>query len=155
MFEIYESPEYKAKREAEDRKRKAKERRYRTQVMKLRAAAAVTWLPIADCPFDAFDDAYGIDGTMLVTDGTEMALVKVTRRFGTPMITKNPGKMVMRDGEMRIEGVELERPDCPDWWFKWELIDQNGYDSEMYGKPEIEFVPTHFAALPLPLSARP
>lgn len=105
-------------RQAErDRERKEAEARL--------AAIPPGWKPIETAPFADLDKLYGIDSAMLVSDGHKRAIVTPSERFGTPLIA-----------EPR-----------PAWWYKWELRDELESESELYGKPEVDFMPTMWAPL--------
>lgn len=117
--------------------------------------AGKTWMKIDTCPFAALDQHYGLEGTILVSDGKGIALVTVKRRFGTPVFYKKQPEMIYRDGcPCLVGGEEDPRDDLPKWWWKWELTDVFGnmtYASgHETGKEEVGFVATHWTFLPDP-----
>ncbi len=156
------SPEYEAEMEKHAQQRERETQRHERQLKKAfaRCQAEIPWQPIEECPFAALDHEYGFDGSILVTDGNEIALATVRSRFGEPMYWtgEKPPEAVWRDGQLVYEGEgSWEKPDRPKWWFKWEFTDENGsmtYASgHETGKEEVPFVTTHWfplAAIPLP-----
>lgn len=144
---------------AEDRAEREREEAERGRVLRevkdQWRARGRPWLPMRKCPFAALDDEYGLDGTILVSDGKSRAIVTVSERFGTPIFWKEPPQQVIRDGIFYLIGGEKDpRPDLPEWWWEWELTDEHGTmtyaGGEETGKEEVDFVPTIWTFLPEP-----
>lgn len=154
------SPEYEAEmntRLDEMRKRREANERIIEGCRSHCWAGGVPWQPIESCPFAALADTYGYEGVVLFTDGENIARASVRERFGRPLIWSGEGhpEYVMRDGMMVLDGDgEFVEPDRPEWWFEWELTDEDGFmtyaGGEETGKEEIDFVPTRWLLLPLP-----
>lgn len=157
---IENSPEYEAEM---DRRLKAMAREDAANKAAMATAkerwrkAGRKWLPMAECPFRALDAHYGLEGSILVSDGEVVALATVTARFGTPLVWtgKEPPETVYRDGGFAIVGDgKYEKPKAPAWWFKWELTDVFGRENyaggEPVGKDGVSFMPTKWTFLPEP-----
>ena len=153
------SPEARARDEAEraERAHLAAEKRARNaEALRLAVSASwpapPAWQPIETCPFEAIVDGWGIDGAILVSDGVQRAIALVRERFGTPLKIVQPFEPVLTDHGVTFVG-KAERFERPDWWFAWELLDALETPSELYGLPEICFVPTLWLCLaPMPPS---
>lgn len=105
----------------------------------------LVWSSMEKLPFAAFEYK-----TLLVTDGESVAVVTIHKRFGRPIKVTKPAELAITDSGLAWVGGEYEEYDHPDWWFEWEFKDQLSYESEMYGKDQIAFVPTHWMPLPNP-----
>lgn len=127
---IENSPKYEkqmAKYRAEREAKEAEGERQYKAALKAWHKAESHWLPMDACPFAALDDRYGFDGTILVSDGKQRALVTVKKRFGRPVFYKKQPELVKRDGMLTLVGGEEDpRNDLPAWWWKWELTDEHG-----------------------------
>ena len=156
MFRTENSPEYEAKMEEWRKKDAAKAKRASDALKKARGkwkASDSGWLPMHECPFRALDEKYGYEATILVSDGEQVAVARVKRRFGTPVFWKTEPEYVMRDGMMCLVGGEEDpRDDLPKWWWKWEITDELASETWAYGEPagqpEIRFVPTLWSFMP-------
>lgn len=156
IFKIENSPEYEAKMEEyrQERERLSAEKAW-SDARKEWLEAGSTWMPMECCPFSALSEQYGVDGTILVSDGLARALVTVSKRFGRPMFFKTQPEQIFRDGMMHLVGGEVDpREDLPSWWWEWELTDEHGLmtyaGGEETGKEEVDFVPTAWTFLPDP-----
>lgn len=151
------SPEYTAKmkrREAADtRSRRAGARKIIEAWVSAWGTLDVPWLSIETCPFAAYEDLYGLGGTIFVKAGDEVAMVTIHRRYGRPLKVISPGEIVLTDHGVSIEGAEYAEFDHPDWWFAWEMTDVHGgmtyAGGEETGREEVRFVPTHWLPFPL------
>lgn len=131
-------------------------RRASAQKVVSEARGRVTaWEPIEQMPFDAYSEAYGVSGVVILTDGRDMAVATVSKRFGRPVAVVNRGEMAITDQGVAWVGAEYAELDRPQWWFDWEFTDTLSHESDMWGKDEIDFVPTHWMPLPNPPSATP
>jgi hypothetical protein len=160
MMKIENSPAYEARMKKLQKDEEAKSWRHARAVSiawrKCWGKQCIPWQPIETCPFEAYDEMYGLEGCILVKAGKKCARVSVTRRFGTPLVWtgKTPPETVMRDGRMVIEGDgKYVKPKRPAWWFQWELTDEDGImtyaGGAETGKEEIDFLPTHWLPLPV------
>jgi hypothetical protein len=147
---IENSAEYEAetKKYFEDERKKAakRENKYSAATQKYKPGE---WHDMDKCPFEALSERYRIDGVIIVGDEQNTAIATVSERFGPPIFYEKEPEYVIRDGMSYLEGgIEKECPH-PEWWLKWELIDVLETENEMYGKPEIDFVPTRWQFLPV------
>jgi hypothetical protein len=149
MMQDLRSPEAKARAEREYAERRAKERKLEEVVAEDRAKGG-SWRPIESMPFKAYAEGYSRDATVLVTDGKEVAVATVSDRVGRPVKQIEPPTYTLTDDGPILMGGKYEEYDRPQWWFDWEFTDELSSDSEMWGKDEIDFVPTHYMPLPLP-----
>ena len=153
---IENTPEYEAEMAERERKREREEARLERQLAKAKQKwrdAGCPWLPMGECPFKALDNEYGLDGSILVTDGEERALVTVSKRFGRPVFFKEEPETVWRDGALVMRGGEIDpRDDLPKWWWEWELTDEFGLTNYIGGEPSgkdaVRFLPTLWTFLP-------
>lgn len=143
------------RREDEERCDRAENhvRRIRRQLW----SAGIPWQPMSSCPFRELEDAWGEPTTLLVTDGESIAIAKVSRRCGRPVRCVEEPRMVLTDEGLSYRGGRYEEIDAPEWWFEWELEDLLERDvylcGEPSGKPEVDFIATHWLLLPGPLEA--
>lgn len=153
---IENSPEFLAKLEAcrieREHERAECELLYRRALEKWRSLGR-QWMLMSECPFFALNDRYGIEGAILVSDETKIALASVRKRFGRPVFYKKHPEQILRDGVLcLIGGEEDPRHDLPEWWWKWELIDEFGdmtyAGGEETGKEEVGFIATIWTFLP-------
>lgn len=154
MYLDLRSPAAKAKWEREQKARRAKEEKLSKQ-LSAQLAESTDWTPIEGCPFKALNSEYGIDGIIWVSNGKDVALATVRKRFGRPMRVVKQPEMAITDNGMGWVGGEYAEIEAPGWWFEWELTDQFGNETyaggEPTGKKEVGFVATHWmAAKPLP-----
>jgi hypothetical protein len=93
------SAETIAKWEREAQAREAERKRLRRQ-LEAQLAVGADWQPIEACPFAALDQEYGIDGLIWVSDGKEVALATVQKRFGRPLRFVTQPEMVVSQFEL-------------------------------------------------------
>lgn len=149
------TPEAKAREE----RRRAKEAKAAAKAKKafqeaIAAAQGKGWLPIETCPFAGYGREWGIEGTLLVTDGETRALVSIQKRLGRPVRTVEAPTMAITDHGIMMVGGKYEEIDAPPWWFQWEMIDQLSPESD-YGKDEIDFIATQWMPLSNPPTKEP
>lgn len=143
---IENSPEFEAEMNARWEANEAEERRLQEARVAFAAVLPSGW---AEITTDAL--ALWEMETILVADAETVAVVRVTKRFGRPIFWEKPPERVMRDGFFYFEGgVEMPETCRPAWWWNWELEDFESYPSERYGRPEIDFIPTHWMPVPSP-----
>ena len=74
-------------------------------------------------------------------------------RFGRPVRMVKEPEYVWTDDGFGLAGGEFEEIDAPDWWFKWELTDEdsamNYMSGDEVGKDEVGFIATQWLLLPL------
>lgn len=155
MWEDLRSPEYKAKMEREWKVREKARKKAEDKASEVAAAiwtSPAPWRPIEDCPLATLCNTYKAD-TILVCDTTNVAVVRVRKRFGTPIEWVEEPRMAITDHGMAYIGGKSRTPDWPKWRLKYEFEDVLSHESEMYGKDNIDFVPTHWLPLPRAHSA--
>ena len=160
MFKDLRSPEAKRQAEIEWEERRRENDRLEQELADLIKSIwpDAPWQPIDTCPFEMLSKTYGMEGTIFLSDGQEIAMATVSRRFGRPLRVVKPPEYVMTDDGPAWIGGEYEEIDAPDWWFEWELTDVNGNmnyaGGEEIGKDEVEFIPTMWLPLPLTLNSK-
>lgn len=149
------SPEYEAEMTArleETKERKQKASRAVGEMREHWRKSGQKWMPMRKCPMMELEQLYGLESVIMVADEKNAAIVRIEKRFGRPIFWKKEPETILRDGMICIEGGEEDpRDDLPEWWWKYELMDQletRFSYGETYHGAEIGFVPTKWTFLP-------
>lgn len=116
--------------------------------------AGEAWQPIETCPFQALAIVgHGLDCYVWVSDGKDVALASVKKRFGRPVRVVTPPRLSLTDNGLAWVGGEYAEIPAPDWWFQWELqnrLERYTERGEEF-QSDVDFIATHWKpAMPKP-----